>query len=188
MDEADRLGPWPPGCGAVAFSQLSRTFAREGRRERMVGRPPDFRGQAVAAVAKRLDYRREQQCLADGHNLRIEPLLRRLGPEVGEVGRNHVAGDDLAAGFLESGNLRGEIIGERLIASRVDKSEAFRLQCRRDGSEAPGLSHRWQSASARQIARRSGRSPPPPALEFEFPSGLRAADWYHHVLNHSTLA
>ena len=60
-------------------------------------RPPDFRGEAIATLAERIDHRGEQQRLADGDDLRLEALLRRLRPEGGEVRRDHVAGDDLGA-------------------------------------------------------------------------------------------
>src|SRR5262249_21631422 len=93
--EADRLRPRPFGCVDVGVGEFLRALPGETGLERMVWRPPDFRGEAVAACAERIDHRREQQRLADGHDLRAEALLRRLRPEGGEVGRDHVAGDNL---------------------------------------------------------------------------------------------
>src|SRR4051812_28424089 len=94
----------------------------------MVRRPPDLAAEAIAARAERFDDGGEEQRLADGDDLRLETLLRTLRPEGREVGRDHVAGDDLRAGLLEGGDLRGEIIGERLVAARIDELEAGLLQ------------------------------------------------------------
>src|SRR3954470_2741514 len=87
----------------------------------MVWRPPDLGREAVAACAERVDDGGEQQRLADGDDLRPEALLRRLRPEGREVGRDHVAGDDLGARGLERGNLRSEVVVDRLIATRIDQ-------------------------------------------------------------------
>ena len=99
------------------------------------------RREAVAAVAERLDHRREQQRLADGDDLRLEALLRGLAPEGGEIRRDHVAGDDLAAGCLEGADLSGEIVVQRLIAARIDQLVAGRGERRRQAAlgVAPGV-------------------------------------------------
>ena len=107
----------------------------------MVRRPPDFGGQAVAARAQRLDRRGKQQRLADGDDLRLEALLRRLRPERGEVRRDHHAGDDLDARRLEGRDLRGEVVVHLLIAAGIDQLVAGRGERRRQAAllVAPGV-------------------------------------------------
>ena len=107
----------------------------------MMRRPPDFAGEPVAAFAQRVDDGGEQQRLADGDDLRLEALLRRLRPEGREVGRDHVAGDDLRAGRLERRNLRGEIVVHELIAAGIDELEPALGKRRRepDVGIAPGI-------------------------------------------------
>ena len=68
--EADRLRPWAAGRGGVAVGQRLGAVAGQRRDEGMVGRPPDLRAEAVAALAQRLDRRGEEQRLADGDDLR----------------------------------------------------------------------------------------------------------------------
>ncbi|MDT4840122.1 hypothetical protein FQZ97_739340 [compost metagenome] len=107
----------------------------------MVRAPPDFRGQVVPGRAQRLHRGGEQQRLAHRHHLRPEALLARLGPEGGEVRRDHHAGDDLRLGLAERGNLRGEVIGQALEAPRIDQLEALLRQHRREAqlAVAPGV-------------------------------------------------
>ena len=54
------------------------------------------------------------------HDLGLEALLVHLLPEVDEVGRDHDAGDDLAVGGLELGDLGGEVLGAVGEAAAVD--------------------------------------------------------------------
>ena len=94
-------------------------------------RPPDFGGESVAARAERVDDRREQQRLADGNDLGAEALLRRLRPEGREVGRDHVAGDDLGIDRLERRDLRREVVVHQLIAAGIGEPVAGLCKRRR---------------------------------------------------------
>ena len=78
----------------------------------------------MARVAQRLDRDREQQRLAHRRRLGPEALLRGLGPEGGEVRRQHDAGDDLGIVVLELGDLGREVVGEVLIATGIDQGVA----------------------------------------------------------------
>src|SRR2546422_5546182 len=80
----------------------------------MVRRPPHLGGEPLADGAEGLDRAWKEQRLADGHRLRPEALLARLGPKGREVGRNQHARHDLDLGVLERRDLRGEIVEERL--------------------------------------------------------------------------
>src|SRR6187401_3649241 len=95
----------------------------------MVRRPPDLAAEAIAALAQRLDDRREQQRLSDGDYLRLEALLRRLRPERREIRRDHVAGDDVRAGRLERRNLRREVAVHELVAAGIVQLVAGLCQC-----------------------------------------------------------
>src|SRR5262249_37762715 len=59
--------------------------------------------------------------LARGHDLRLKSLLRRLGPEIDEGRRRQHRGDDLAAGRLERGDLRREVLRHGVEPTRVDE-------------------------------------------------------------------
>src|SRR5580692_5358335 len=82
---SERLGPLLflralPGVDDVAARLASkRRFEWEGRR------PPHFRTHALSELAHRLDSGREKQRGRDGHDLRVETLLARLGNEGLEV-------------------------------------------------------------------------------------------------------
>src|SRR4029453_18671175 len=112
-----RLRPWPLGGGDIGVGELAGALAGKAGLERMARRPPDLGGEPVAARAERIDHRGEQQSLADGDDLRAETLLRRLRPEGGEVGRDHVAGYDLGIHRLEGRNLRSEVVVHELVAA-----------------------------------------------------------------------
>jgi superfamily II DNA/RNA helicase len=73
----------------------------------------------IAAIAERFHRSREEQRLADRHDLRVEALLCRLAPERREIRRNENARHDLHVGRLERGDLGGEIIREELEAARA---------------------------------------------------------------------
>ena len=79
--------------------------------------------------------------LADRGHLGLEALLQRLLPEGGEVGRQHDAGEDLAAGVLEGGDLRREVVGEVLVAAGIGELVALLRQHRREADllVAPGI-------------------------------------------------
>ena len=118
---ADRLRPRP--LGRVRYRRRSSCRALWPVRPDLNGKfgvhqisvvRPLPRGPSEATTE------REQQRLADGHDLGMEALLRRLRPERREIGRDHVADDDLGAGALERRNLRGEIVVHHLIAAGID--------------------------------------------------------------------
>ena len=78
----------------------------------------------MSGVAQRLDRDREEQRLAHRRRLGPEALLRRLGPECGEVRRQHDAGDDLGTVILELGDLGREIVRQVLVTARIDQGIA----------------------------------------------------------------
>src|SRR6516165_10148991 len=121
---ADRLRPWPLGGIGISIGELLGALPGKARSERIIRRPPDFAGQAVAARPQRIYHRWEQQRLADRHYFWMEILLRSLRPESREVRRDHVPGDDLGAGFLEPRDLGGEVIIHHLIAARINQPVA----------------------------------------------------------------
>jgi hypothetical protein len=53
--------------------------------------------------------------------------------KAGKVGREQVAGDDLDVGFLESGDLRREVVAERRELSRIDDGETGVLERGNEG-------------------------------------------------------
>ena len=71
----------------------------------------------------------------------MEILLRRLRPKGGEIGRDHIPGDNLGAGFLETRDLGCEVIIHDLIAAWINQSIAGLRQCRRQTALriAPGI-------------------------------------------------
>ena len=74
----------------------------------------------MADLTKGLDGDREQDGLGDRDDLGLEILLVGLGPESGQVGRDHNSGDDIGASALEGVDLRGEVIRQVLEATGVD--------------------------------------------------------------------
>ena len=107
----------------------------------MVRAPPDLGREVVAGIAQGLDGDGEQQRLADGGTLRAIALLARLGPEGRPVRRDDDTGDDLAFRFLELRDLRGEIVGQVLVAAGIDEAVALLQQNRREAElgVAPGI-------------------------------------------------
>src|SRR6202035_1245752 len=93
-------------------------------------RPPDFRGQAGAAIAERFDGCGEEDAFCYAGDFRLEALLARLLPESGECrGREH-AGKDFDVGFFEGGDVRGIIGGGSFEAAGSNELESFRLKRR----------------------------------------------------------
>src|SRR2546428_8891174 len=103
----------------------------------MVRRPPHLGGEPLADGTEGLDRAWKEQRLADGHRLRPEALLARLGPKGREAGRNRPARNDLDLGVLEARDLRGEIVEERLEEARIHHLKAELLE--RRGEAAPGV-------------------------------------------------
>ena len=54
----------------------------------------------------------------------LKPCWPAWRPEGGEVRRDHHAGDDLGIRRLEGGDLRREIVGQRLVAAGIGEREA----------------------------------------------------------------
>src|SRR5271156_6391148 len=91
----------------------------------MVMRPPHFGRRAGAAIAKRLHSGGEQERLGRGRDLRSIALLRALRPEGRKLRRVENAADGLAVVVLELPDLRGEIVAERRIKTKIDDVEAL---------------------------------------------------------------
>ena len=132
MDETDGLRPLLLGGRFIGLSELLGALVGQRGLERMTGRPPHFRREVVAVLAEGLYGDREQDGLADRCSLRLEPLLQCLLPERGEVGWDHHAGDDLARGVLEGGDLGREVVRQVLVAAGVGELVALRRQDRRE--------------------------------------------------------
>src|SRR6266702_4963237 len=97
----------------------------------MRGRPPHFRGEAIAEIAQRFDRSREQERLADGNDLRFETLLARLDQKVLRVRRNHDARHDLRTALLERCDLCGEVLRHGLKTARVLERKTLLREHRR---------------------------------------------------------
>src|SRR5262245_4995729 len=76
MDEADWLRPLLLGRGLIGTCEILGAHAGERRLEGMVRRPPDLRREIITILAKRLNSDRKEDRLADGRDLRLEPLLQ----------------------------------------------------------------------------------------------------------------
>ena len=100
----------------------------------MARAPPDFRRQPDAARTERPDGGREKQRLGDGDDLRLEALLRGLGPERREIWRDEHARHDLDVGSLECRDLRREVVGEKLEPAGIDQLVAGLRQRRREAA------------------------------------------------------
>ena len=87
----------------------------------MVRRPPNFGRQVVAGGAQRFHRNREQDRFADTGDLGPEALLASLGPEGGEVRRQHDASHNLRASVFEGGNLCRKVVGKVLVAAGIDQ-------------------------------------------------------------------
>src|SRR6478609_6131852 len=125
MLEPDWLGPLLAGRGRVGVAELLRALSGEAGLERMVLRPPHLGRGAGAPVTERLDRRREQQRFGRRHDLGAVALLRALGPERHELRRVENAAGDLAVIGLELPDLRGEVLAERRIKTKIDNVEAL---------------------------------------------------------------
>src|SRR6185295_1829360 len=88
-------------------------------------RPPHFRRQAVAEIAKRLDCTGEKQRLAERHDFWFEALLPGLGQESFCVWRDDHSSNDFDVVFLERCDLRGEITVHVLETTRIEQCETF---------------------------------------------------------------
>ena len=160
MVEADRLRPWLAGRRGIGVAQFLCALAGQARLEGMTWAPPDFRAQPVAPIAQRRHRRGEQQRLADGHDFRLEALLRRLRPEGREVGRDHHTGHDLDIGLLERRDLGAEVGRKRLIAAGIEQVEAAGLRAVSGsrGSDRPRRCRRRRWGTGRRRSCWSGPS------------------------------
>ena len=105
-------------------------------------RPPHLGGEIVAVLAERLDRRPGTAWPCRSRpTFGLKPCWLRLVPESGEVGRQHHAGDDVAVRLLEGGDLRGEVVGQVLVAAGIDELVAELVEHRREADllVAPGV-------------------------------------------------
>src|SRR3954451_631138 len=96
----------------------------------MMRRPPDFARQPATARPERFNNGGKQKGLSDSDDLRPETLLRRLRPKGGEVGWNHVAGNDFAIRCFERGDLGREVVVHHLITAGIDQLVPRLGKCR----------------------------------------------------------
>src|SRR5690242_19468583 len=97
----------------------------------MVRCPPHLRREVVAVFPERFYRDRKQDGLSYRGCFRTEALLQGLLPERGKVRRQYDTGQYLSVGGLEGGDLRGEVIGQILIAARIEQFEARLVESRR---------------------------------------------------------
>ena len=86
--------------------------------------PPDFSRQTQAQIAQCFNADREQQSFAQCDHLGRKALLLGLGQKGFGIRWNHHAGDDVDTVFFECCDLRAEILGAVLVATRVIQCEA----------------------------------------------------------------
>src|SRR5258708_3692000 len=94
VEVAERLGPLPFGLVFIGGAEFGGIFSGEAGAEWKTWRPPDFSGQAGAAIAQRFDRGREENPFGDAGDFRLAALLARLLPESGGRGGRRHGGED----------------------------------------------------------------------------------------------
>src|SRR5579871_2751487 len=122
--EAERLRPLLATRLLVRLAKLARRLAGQARLERMMARPPYFRGNSRASVAQRIDRSREQDRFRRCHDLGPKTLLRALRPKDPELRRVEDTAANVAIEVLQLRDLCREVVGKRRIKAEVVHFEA----------------------------------------------------------------
>ena len=138
VDEPDELRPLLAGRLRVLVGQRLCVDSRQRAGEGVGGGPPHLGRETVAAVAERLDGRREQHRLGHRDDLGVEVLLLGLGPERAEVGWDRDAAHDLDALVLELADDAREVGVAGLEPTRVDEREAAGVDAGREAGRRIG--------------------------------------------------
>ena len=115
--------------------------AGQRRLERMVRRPPDFRGKVVAVVAQRLDATGNRIALPIDAAFGLKPCCSACFQKVVKSGGSTTPVTISRIGVLEGGDLRGEIVGQVLVAAGIGQLVAG-LARAPAGSRRPGRPRR----------------------------------------------
>src|ERR1700680_3417926 len=85
----------------------------------MARRPPDLGGEPVSAIADGSHGSGKKECLPNRDDFGLETLLRGLVPESSEIRRDDHPSHNFHSRVLESGDLRPEIVHQRLKTSGI---------------------------------------------------------------------